>query len=663
MAVPAGGLSEPLKKGEGEKNDMELGKVDDKASKKLNKSGSTSFQPATKVATPAGPAYVIRCMAKLTTYFWFSDDFWTKAKAWVLLIIMFSGVILGVFVLLAISEVNAAMGDALVQRNSEIYYSSVVAMIVLLMGDTCVPIMVHGTAGTISKEWRKAMSRILFSDYISPGSAFFHMRSQDNSVDNPDQRVCQDCMEFADRFGTMAAEYTFAILVLVVFSYRTYTVHPTLGPELLQWQFLFYGVFTFVSLAILGPITIRITRLILGEEANLRALLIRIRENAEPVAFYRGYNYELERVFDVFRSCLILRYKAMLCILGQQFVSQLGGSFPWVILHYTVGEAIVQGQVSFGMYPRAEFLFRMTLTQLSSFLHSITLLGVLIAQAVRTEQLFVVLDYVNSGKDVNGVPPEDRSMIYLEDLDANEDDVVICVTNVTFLPPGFPRPTVENLNMTLRKGDSCLLAGASGIGKSSVLRCIAGLWSDGVGSIQRCPLDDCFMLPQEAYLCLGTLRSNIIYPELELPNDMSGRFTDMAIEVALEEANLTKVLTFGFKLDDEVDLKGILSGGERQRLSFARLILRDAMKLTILDEATSALDLANEEKMYRRMMSKSDCFLSVGHRPTLDRFHTHRLLLEHQGDDRGASGRYEKLDPDNLPSAQLAKEMAARGEA
>lgn len=652
--APQGALSEPLT----EKKDVELGKV---GAGVRRGDSVTSVVPTTKVPEGASLAYTLRCVWKLVGLFWGSDDLWTKCKAWMMLIIVCMSVGFAIVILIGIGDGQGALGTALQERNSEVYYGTIISMLLLLVADTCFPIIKDGGGGVIAKEWRKSVSRILFSDYISPGNAYFQLKSQENTVDNPDQRIGQDLQDLCERSIALLTAFVWCIATIVTFSYQMYQIEAV-GPTLLATTAGTMVTMTILFLAVLGPPIMRIARIIMAEEANLRFALIRVRENAEPVAFYRGESYELARVTDLLRSVLLLRYRGIFLEGCQAVTAAVANTFPNVILHFIVGPAIIDGILPFGSLARTLFLFDMMLMALRLVLENIATISVNAAQAVRVVQLLEILDNVNMGRDVHGTEPEDRKMIILDE-DFVDDEVVISVINVTFQPPGFAVPTVEGLTLKMNKGESCLLAGPSGIGKSSILRCIAGLWTDGRGSIHRCPIDDCFMLPQEAYLCLGTLRSNIIYPEFETPDDDSGRFTDLAIEIALEEANLGKLLNIGFHLDEEVNLKGILSGGERQRLSFARLILRDSMKLTILDEATSALDIVNEEKMYRKMMAKSEVFLSVGHRPTLDRFHTHRLLLEKQSEGKGATAKLEKLDPDNLPSAQLAAAMKARGEA
>ena len=70
----------------------------------------------------------------------------------------------------------------------------------------------------------------------------------------------------------------------------------------------------------------------------------------------------------------------------------------------------------------------------------------------------------------------------------------------------------------------------------------------------------------------------------------------------------------------------MLSGGEQQRLAFARL-LANRPRYAILDEATSALDLASEERLYARLARMTTTIISIGHRPSLRRFHKRTIEL------------------------------------
>eukprot|EP00928_Gymnodinium_smaydae_P026968 TRINITY_DN21009_c0_g1_i2.p2 TRINITY_DN21009_c0_g1~~TRINITY_DN21009_c0_g1_i2.p2 ORF type:complete len:160 (+),score=35.98 TRINITY_DN21009_c0_g1_i2:341-820(+) len=133
-------------------------------------------------------------------------------------------------------------------------------------------------------------------------------------------------------------------------------------------------------------------------------------------------------------------------------------------------------------------------------------------------------------------------------------------------------------------------------------------------------------MPQKPYLCMGSLRENAAYPLSTLPA-AGQRPSDEDVEWALGKTNVG-YLAARYGLDTPVDFEGVLSGGEKQRLGFARVLLRRSAKFAMLDEATAALDEANESSAYELLRQRIPCYVSVGHRPNLEQFHTHKLLLE-----------------------------------
>jgi putative ATP-binding cassette transporter len=126
-------------------------------------------------------------------------------------------------------------------------------------------------------------------------------------------------------------------------------------------------------------------------------------------------------------------------------------------------------------------------------------------------------------------------------------------------------------------------------------------------------------MPQKPYLILGSLRQQIQYPRVESISD------EKILEV-LREVNLAHLPEQFGGLDVERNWADVLSGGEQQRLAFARLLV-DRPRYAILDEATSALDLASEERLYTRLARMTTTIISIGHRPSLRRFHKRTIEL------------------------------------
>ena len=174
--------------------------------------------------------------------------------------------------------------------------------------------------------------------------------------------------------------------------------------------------------------------------------------------------------------------------------------------------------------------------------------------------------------------------------------------------------------MSVEYGESILVVGPSGCGKTSLLRVISGLWSTEKGEIFSPQKGDLLFIPQKPYMTLGSLREQLCYPL------QTSRFSDEHLRAVLKEVQLPNLIERYPDLDIKQDWQRILSQGEQQRLAFARLLL-NSPKFVILDEATSALDIKTEDYLYNLLKERNIALVSVGHRPTLKRFHDNVLEL------------------------------------
>ncbi len=169
-----------------------------------------------------------------------------------------------------------------------------------------------------------------------------------------------------------------------------------------------------------------------------------------------------------------------------------------------------------------------------------------------------------------------------------------------------------------------LVQGPSGMGKTSLMRALTGLWREGSGTVTRPALSDVMFLPQPPYMILVSLRDQLTYPR-------AAGVSDEQLHDVLRAGNLSNLCERFGGLDAEMHRADVLSPGEQQRLASARLLL-NRPRYAFLDEATSALDAGNEQSMYALLNQQRIPFLSSGHRPSLLKFH--RNVLELSGNSR-----------------------------
>lgn len=199
----------------------------------------------------------------------------------------------------------------------------------------------------------------------------------------------------------------------------------------------------------------------------------------------------------------------------------------------------------------------------------------------------------------------------------------ITLDNVSWKYPDAEHYVIENLNMTISKGEAVGFIGESGAGKTTLADMILGLLPTQTGMIK---MDDTDIkkipevwsrtigyVPQSVYLTDDTIRNNVAFGIQEELID------DERIWRALEQAQLKKfVQSLPDGIDTIVGEKGIkFSGGQRQRVAIARALYYDP-DILVLDEATSALDNQTESAVMEAIESLQGIktLIIVAHRLT-----------------------------------------------
>jgi len=457
--------------------------------------------------------------------------------------------------------------------------------------------------------WRLWMTHHFLGHWLGD-KAYYHLQLDQTATDNPDQRIAEDLNSFTGTSLDLSVGLLNAVVTLFSFLFILWTLSgPLLVPLGGGYTFMIPGYMVFAALiyAVIGTLVTRwignpLVRLTFDQqryEADFRFSLVRLRENAESVAFYGGEERERAIFHGRFAHVVanwwdLIRRRKRLAWFTTSY-SQVAVVFPFIV----AAPRYFDKQIALGGLMQIASAFGRVEQSLSFIVSSYTEIA----------QYQAVVERLRGFRSrVDDIVVQQRGKLPIA-IDRGGDGVEVAGLDL-HLPGGDILR--QEIVLAARPGAPVLVTGPSGSGKSTLLRAIAGLWPFGRGRI-RVAEGRVLFLPQRPYLPLGTLAAAIAYPE---PDDKSSR---AEVAAALQAVGL------GY-LADQLDVEGNwaqrLSGGEQQRVGFARVLLVRP-DIVFLDEATSALDEAAEASLYRllREAEWQPTIVSVGHHGTLKRFH------------------------------------------
>lgn len=530
--------------------------------------------------------------------YWFSEDKW-KARGLLALLafLLLGNTAFSVF----LNEQAGEFTSALAAQNPERYWISIYKSVSLIAAASPFYVFYYFVRDKLVNYWRRWLTHNFLDTYFR-NNAFYKL-AFNTEIDNPDQRIAEDINTF-----TLKSIYYFLLAIettlqLVAFSGVLWSISKTLVLFL-----VFYATIgTLVASMVFGRSLVALNFFQLKREADFRFSLVRVRENAESIAFYRGEAPEslsIKRRFaDAFENYNRIINWQWFLNLFQYFYSSVTLILPGIIL----APQVLSGEIEVGRVVQAAGAFAAIFAALTVIVNNFDSLSRFAAGVSRLEK------FANSLENSALAHTHDRELITMQEGER------LVLEKLSLQTPDYKRVLIVDLSMEVKPSEGVLIIGASGGGKSSLLRAIAGLWDSGNGTIIRPPLNEIFFLPQRPYMILGTLRNQLQYPS-------DNRCTDEELLDVLEDVNLADLPQRFGGLDIESDWGKILSLGEQQRVAFARVLIAKP-RYVILDEATSALDSKNEDMLYQKLLDSGATLLSVSHRLNILKFHKHVLNL------------------------------------
>ncbi|PIN20896.1 Long-chain acyl-CoA transporter, ABC superfamily [Handroanthus impetiginosus] len=644
---------------------------------------------------------LVRRFWKVAAPYWFSDD---KVQARWRLAAVFALTLGTTGISVGFNFLGRDFYNALADKDQEQFTKQLLYYLAGFAGGIPVFVLRDYAKDTLSLRWRSWMTRYYMDRYLK-NQTFYKIQSQ-SIIDNPDQRIVDDLSSFTGTALAFSLTLFNATVDLISFSNILYGIYPPLFLVLLAYSLGGTAISVF-----LGRGLVTLNFLQEKKEADFRYGLVRVRENAESIAFYGGEENEMQLLLQRFSSAFENLSKLLISSRNLDFFTSGYRYLIQILPAAVVAPMYFSGKIEFGVINQSVSAFNHILGDFSLIVYQFQAISAFSAVIDRLGEFDDLLSSSETRSDNESMEEICREFCNIGSPNSSNGSVphgraskLLTIEHLTLLTPS-KATLIRDLSLEICETDHLLVAGPSGSGKTSLLRALAGLWSFGRGTItfydrnakdslqclsadlaspevtlgdktkhdynkhEKKKSRDVFFLPQKPYMVLGTLRQQLLYPiwsddpasqlDSDKPTSSLSFLTRMedvdARPMKPTTDDLIRVLEdvrlgyilSRFDLDTTYEWSSVLSVGEQQRLAFARLLL-SRPNLVLLDESTSALDEANEAHLYQLIEASGITYISIGHRRTLYEHHKNVLHISPlEPTSTHPNWRFEPLNKDS----------------
>lgn len=493
-------------------------------------------------------------------------------------------------------------------------------------------------------------------DLYFKNQSYYRVTVLDGRLDNCSQRLTDDIETVASTVSHLYGQITKPMFDILLMAIALANLVKSRNANLITGPVIICGV-VFLSALILRVVSPKFGQLVAQEaekKGYLRHVHGRIVSNAEEIAFYGGHKVEQSHLRSAYRI-LVQHMEHMFgvklwFVMLEQFLMKYvwSGTGMFVVSLPILLGAIKTGKIDDDASGRDNISERthyfttaknLLITGsnaverlMSSYKDVVELAG----HTARVANMFQVLEEASQGiyqktvvekrKEVGGFQIEFKGNqpIAKGKWIQSKDEIIL--GNVPIVTPNCD-VVCPSLSFQLKPGQHLLITGPNGCGKSSLFRILSGLWPIYGGELHT-PKDSMFYIPQRPYMVIGNLRDQIIYPDT-YADMINKQVTEDDLRRIMQMVHLEHIVdrdTF-HEIKDWTD---ILSGGEKQRMAIARLFYHQP-KYALLDECTSAVSIDVESNIYQQSIDMGITLLTITHRPTLWKFHSHILQFDGTG--------------------------------
>lgn len=589
------------------------------------------------------------------------------------------------FLSIYVANLEGAIVKYTVRKEPHNFIRQLAKWFMVAIPATFINSMIKYFESRIALSFRNRLVEHSYKLYFS-NQSYYRVTVLDGRLDNCSQRLTDDIEVVANTVSHLYGQITKPLFDILLMAIALANLTRSRNANIIIGPILTSGV-VLVSALILRLVSPKFGQLVAQEaekKGYLRHVHTRLVTNSEEIAFYGGQQVELNHLRSAYRVLVqhmehMFGVKLWFVMLEQFLMKYVWSGTGMIVVSLPIllaasikssSATSVSQQDSISerthYFTTAKNLLLTGSNAVERLMSSYKDVVELAGHTARVANMFAVLEEVSHGvyhktvvKNCNGATGDVRQGFKVEFKGDQPiaKGVLVYTTDHTIILDKVPIVTpncdvvCSSLSLRIRPGQHLLITGPNGCGKSSLFRILSGLWPVYGGELKT-PKNAMFYIPQRPYMVIGNLRDQIIYPDTHA-DMVSKNVTEVDLLKIMQMVHLEHLVERD-SFHSVKDWMDILSGGEKQRMAVARLFYHQP-KYALLDECTSAVSIDVESHIYQSAIDLGITLMTITHRPTLWKFHTHILQFDGAGE-----WTFSELDATNRLNMKREKEELLR---